>query len=1141
MSNTLPLFWDLASLDVTKRESSALSLITELKKRQQEHQSANTSDWSQWLEQEDTVERLELLCAKDVLYALKRLVRGLPSPRQGARQGFSLTLTELLSMLDFLTVETLMNMILKETATNAQMKRDMLFGRIFGFMSIAQSTALSRDTTKDSDILLMVTSLIEYGRQKPFLREVAHQVLIALLPAIYDHSQKDNILIIVANQVLKDGITTPDALAFALALEQLDSINTYMPRIRLLSPEWDTPYLHANNLVHLGPLMRESASGEQTELHSVWHPQLHSVWSKLLPQAFATTSKPIFTEDREVFLTRWRVLVDNGLFGEGTSHERKYWGFLLMQKALIGLPATVITDIFSRNIMNSLIVHLSSTDRYLHQCVLTTIKAMTTASQQDNEKCIKILLPLVKRIKVNQTITGKTIDQLTRELEGKDALTYTKYLLKRFAQPPMISERMAQDDMDHVASLDRQWILEQLILMTKSSKIRDDDNVMSLIEDALMLHGYLEPQEGIDLTFVERIGGSLKPRLLDDTRILCRQKLINIFVNHLIIASTDNAPRVVKACQRFNRLLQGEDYALASDINDDAERVALTERTTEQLKVLEKQIKKNKDDIQLPKLRAFEGLFGYFTFEALTYPLEEETPLIEDLITCYERLYPVKSKKTASKNKKDKKKKKDEEDEEDEPEPIDVLIDGILSLLARPAAALRDLVKYVFSAFKEEDNEEEEQAIDEDVDMDDSDEDSDDSDISYDSANDDTCNTITRDQIRKAFEAQEDDSDLESLGDDDMAPFDRALEAMFKEKKAAKQEKKKMTEATIQFRLRVIDLIEIFIRKQSSNPLCVELMVPLLTIAQSAPTKAISSNTTTDAVLSRRVTTMINQRLCKLKEPIAGLTDDLEATAQVVKTILKMARTTTADASFSSLCSLLCTQIVRSLIASSSPDDIVRVLTPIMQYYNEALDRFCTEKRTRITPDLFGQLIRRYPLAGWQLIDRLAHHLEIGDTAKSFRQQQLYTLLTTLIQSTPKGQAMCEEQLLMAVPRLQTAFLNDLERMSTELNGDALRQKSLVNRIKTWSRCLIDLIRRSRAISTASPSLWSANPWMDQLQPFVNQLPGQAVKSMVAQLSTLLNGKDQSTPKNKQEKRKHSEDTPTQKVSVKKGRATSSI
>ncbi|RKP23685.1 hypothetical protein SYNPS1DRAFT_24245, partial [Syncephalis pseudoplumigaleata] len=561
MSDTLPFFWELASLDVEKRESSAKSLIAELNARQRAHEAEHAAEWSQWLAQTDTAERLEMLCAKDVHYALQRLIRGLPSPRQGARQGFALALTE--------------------------EERDMLFGRIFGFMSIVRSTAPARATTTADDLLLIVSHLIEYGQQKPFLREVAHQVLAAMLPGLVGRSDASKLVQNIAKQVLAQGLVTPDALLWLLVLEQQAAAkgsNVSMKKIRALTPEWTTPYLHADNMPRIALLMRESSTADDavsTDLYSVWHPQLHSVWSHLLPWLFAAT--PAWSsEEAQLFAARWRTLVDDGLFGEGTSHERKYWGFLLLQRAVCMLPASAFGDLFSKRLMHSLTTHLVSSNRYLHQCVLATVKAMVTASQQDSAKCPVILHALIERVSVSQMAATRVIDQLVRELDAESGLTYANYLFKRFAQPPMINDKMTEDDKEHVATQDRRWTLEQLALLAKNGKVRDDDTVMTLIEDMLMLHGYLEPQASADARLVERTGGALSTKLADEIRVICRQKLAKLFTGHLLTTSPSNA-------KRFQKLLEGDAYAFASDIDDDAERVVLINQIMKQMKKVEKQ------------------------------------------------------------------------------------------------------------------------------------------------------------------------------------------------------------------------------------------------------------------------------------------------------------------------------------------------------------------------------------------------------------------------------------------------------------------------------------------------------------------------------------------------------------------------
>lgn len=88
-TTTLQLYWDLASFEPSVRQNAAHSLIKTLADFQKNHEETlDTKDIA------DTEEKLDLLCASDVSYAVRRLLRGLPSSRQGARQGFSLALTE---------------------------------------------------------------------------------------------------------------------------------------------------------------------------------------------------------------------------------------------------------------------------------------------------------------------------------------------------------------------------------------------------------------------------------------------------------------------------------------------------------------------------------------------------------------------------------------------------------------------------------------------------------------------------------------------------------------------------------------------------------------------------------------------------------------------------------------------------------------------------------------------------------------------------------------------------------------------------------------------------------------------------------------------------------------------------------------
>jgi hypothetical protein len=110
MSTTLPLFWDLSSAERKKRLDASVTLICTLEKFQvafecrsvESDASSNEDDSSQ----EESMQgvsavgnmkcdpMLDTLNAPDVAYSIRRLVRGLGSPRESSRLGFAVALTE---------------------------------------------------------------------------------------------------------------------------------------------------------------------------------------------------------------------------------------------------------------------------------------------------------------------------------------------------------------------------------------------------------------------------------------------------------------------------------------------------------------------------------------------------------------------------------------------------------------------------------------------------------------------------------------------------------------------------------------------------------------------------------------------------------------------------------------------------------------------------------------------------------------------------------------------------------------------------------------------------------------------------------------------------------------------------------------
>ena len=96
-TTTLPLYWNLSSTRSEERIDASVKLITALEQFQDQFLS-NKTDETASCSPDDSIDthlkNLDASNAADVSYAVKRLIRGLASPRDSSRQGFAVALTE---------------------------------------------------------------------------------------------------------------------------------------------------------------------------------------------------------------------------------------------------------------------------------------------------------------------------------------------------------------------------------------------------------------------------------------------------------------------------------------------------------------------------------------------------------------------------------------------------------------------------------------------------------------------------------------------------------------------------------------------------------------------------------------------------------------------------------------------------------------------------------------------------------------------------------------------------------------------------------------------------------------------------------------------------------------------------------------
>lgn len=232
---------------------------------------------------------------------------------------------------------------------------------------------------------------------------------------------------------------------------------------------------------------------------------------------------------------------------------------------------------------------------------------------------------------------------------------------------------------------------------------------------------------------------------------------------------------------------------------------------------------------------------------------------LSELFSCYDRMKKTKTNDTTTES-------VNETNEENKGDPlwIEVVVDLFLNLLSHSSHLLRSVINCVFPHLcahmnatalhqilavldpKNEENPLSKYGEDDDSDESDEDETKDDEekeDSSEEDEDEDEDDTTNNDKLRLALQQilGEQQDDVESVNLDDLdeengEKLDAALGQVFKQfKPNLGQKKKKQTkddETLMHFRIRVLDLIEIYLNNDPSMILTLEIMLPLLQILE---------------------------------------------------------------------------------------------------------------------------------------------------------------------------------------------------------------------------------------------------------------------------------------------------------------------
>jgi len=182
------------------------------------------------------------------------------------------------------------------------------------------------------------------------------------------------------------------------------------------------------------------------------------------------------------------------------------------------------------------------------------------------------------------------------------------------------------------------------------------------------------------------------------------------------------------------------------------------------------------------------------------------------------------------------------------------------------------------------------------------------------------------------------------MDDDEMLALDEKLTEVFRARRQAinkKKERKEAKETIVNFKNRVLDLIEVYFKHQPLNPLALSLLLPLLTTARTTQTKQLAD----------RACHIVREYASRCKGQNVPTIDPAQGTPQVTVDILKGVHTEAcleSSHAHSAACSHASLLLVKTLIKGG-----VDVRIPI-QIYSDTRTRQLTDKSCRVPASFFS-------------------------------------------------------------------------------------------------------------------------------------------------------------------------------------------
>lgn len=736
------VFKDLGSADASVREVAAEKLVRELKEVQQVYDKLDNKELVDGpvkleAEKDDGLNN----CAPSLRYAVRRLIRGVSSSRECARQGFALGLTILVSEVPQISLASLLKLIVDSLETSSSMKgqeiKDCLLGQLFAYAALARSGRLNGELNLDQNIECIkefASAIISLAIKKRYLQEPAVAVLLEFIEKL-PVELLDQVIEIPGVRDWFEGATeigNPDALLLALKIRERIG-HDHGAFGKLLPPVYSANLLFASDhLSSIANCLKES-SFCQPRVHNVWHALIDILLRDMVTQNVDSGSGLYMTkkhkkshrgslveEDVKKNLNCFcEVIIEGALLT--SSHDRKHLAFDVLLLLLPKLPISCIPVVISYKLTQCLVDILSTKDSWLYKIAQYFVKELSEWVKNDDARRVAVIMALEKHTngKFDTITKSKTVKNMMAEFKTESGcMLLIQTLMNMFLDEGLASEEPSDqsqttDDNSEIGSVEdkdsngttgpsenlKKWVIDSLPCVLKHSTLEADARlrVQKEILKFLSVQGIFSSSLGTEVTSFELEEKFRWPKSVISVALCktCIQQLELLLANaqklegvHALGSGLDSLDLGSYFMRFLSTLCNIPSVSLFRVLNDEDQEAFMQLQATEALLAREERNSGLSSDAN--RLRALRYMLIQLLLQILLQP-GEFGEAASELVCCCKRACGNVDLLSSSVD--------NEIDVDGSPEMMDVLVDTMLALLPQSPAPLRSSIEQVFKYF----------------------------------------------------------------------------------------------------------------------------------------------------------------------------------------------------------------------------------------------------------------------------------------------------------------------------------------------------------------------------------------------------------------------------------------------------------